>query len=57
MTWDDMPLILTADELAAVLRKTRKAVYVMAEWQLPGVVGIGRRMLFRRDDLLDWLRQ
>ena len=58
MTWDEMPLILTVDDLAAVLRKTQKVVYIMAERnQLPGVVRIGRRVLFRLDALLDWLRQ
>jgi excisionase family DNA binding protein len=49
---------LTAHEVAAVLRTTRKAVYAMIErHQLPGVVRIGRRVLVRQDALLDWLRQ
>ncbi len=48
----------TADEVAALLRTTRKAVYAMVErGQLPGVTRIGRRVLFRSDVLLDWLRQ
>ncbi len=50
--------LLTVDEVAEVLRTTRKAIYAMAERQLlPGVVRIGRRLLVRRDDLLDWLRE
>jgi excisionase family DNA binding protein len=54
----ELPLLLTADEAAAVLRTTRKAIYVMAgRRQLPGVTHIGRRVLVRRDDLLKWLDQ
>jgi excisionase family DNA binding protein len=51
-----LPLLLTVDEVARLLRTSRKAVYAMAErLQLPGVTGIGRRLLVRRDDLLSWL--
>jgi excisionase family DNA binding protein len=54
----DLPLLLTADETAALLRTTRKAVYMMLErGGIDGVTRIGRRVLFRRDDLLEWLRQ
>ena len=50
------PPFLTANEVAAVLRTSRKAVYAMVERaQLPGVTRIGRRLLVRRDDLLSWL--
>jgi excisionase family DNA binding protein len=48
--------LLTASEVAVVLRTSRKAVYAMAERaQLPGVTRVGRRLLVRRDDLLSWL--
>jgi excisionase family DNA binding protein len=58
MNAPDEPLLLTGDEVAALLRKTRKAIYIMVErGQLPGVTRIGRRLLFRRAELLDWLRQ
>jgi excisionase family DNA binding protein len=51
-----LPVLLTADEIAELLRTTRKAVYAMAErGQLPGVTWIGRRLLVRRDALVDWL--
>ena len=54
----DLPMLSTADEVAVILRTTRKAVYVMAErGLLPGVTHIGRRILFRTDALLDWLDQ
>ncbi len=51
-----LPRFLTVDETAEVLRTTRRAVYAMAgRGQLPGVTRIGRRLLVRADDLLDWL--
>ena len=53
-----LPVLLTAAETADLLRTTRKAIYVMAErGQLPGITRIGRRLLVRRDTLLDWLDQ
>ncbi len=53
-----LPVLLTADETADVLRTSRKAIYVMAgRGQLPGVTRIGRRLLVRRDALVDWLDQ
>jgi excisionase family DNA binding protein len=53
-----MPVLLTVDDAAELLRTTRRAVYAMIECrQLPGVVRIGRRVLLRADDLLHWLDQ
>ncbi|MGQ0723267.1 MAG: helix-turn-helix domain-containing protein [Candidatus Eiseniibacteriota bacterium] len=50
------PPLLTAKDAARLLRTSPKAIYAMAERaQLPGVVRIGRRLLLRRDDVLDWL--
>ena len=52
------PVLLTVAETAALLRTSRKAVYAMVErGQLPGVIRIGRRLLVRRDALVDWLDQ
>jgi excisionase family DNA binding protein len=52
------PYLMTVDETAALLRTSRKAVYTMAErGAIGGVVRVGRRLLFHRDDLLHWLRQ
>ena len=55
---DTLPQLLTADETAELLRTSRKAIYAMTErGQLPGVTRIGRRVLYRREALLDWLNQ
>jgi len=49
---------MTPDEVASLLRTTRKAVYTMIErGLLPGVTRVGRRVLIRTEVLLDWLRQ
>jgi excisionase family DNA binding protein len=55
-THESLPLLLTVTETAALLRTTRKAVYAMVErGLLPGVTRIGRRVLVRSADLLDFL--
>ena len=54
----DLPPYLLVDEVATLLRTTRKAVYTMVErHQLPGVTRVRRRVLVHRDVLLHWLRQ
>ena len=51
-----LPLLLTVPESAALLRTTPKAIYAMVErGALPGVTRIGRRVLIRSADLLDFL--
>ena len=53
-----LPILLTVDEAADLLRTTRRAIYAMIERrQLPGVIRVRRRVLLRADDLLDWLNQ
>lgn len=53
-----VPLFVNVDEAAELLRTTRRAIYAMVERrQLPGVVRLRRRVLFRSDVLLDWLDQ
>jgi excisionase family DNA binding protein len=53
-----LPMLLTVDEAATLLRTTPRAVYAMiARRQLPGVTRIRRRVLFRAEDLLHWLDQ
>ena len=51
-------MFMTPDEVASLLRTTRKAVYTMIErGLLPGVIRLGRRVLVRRRELLDFLDQ
>ena len=50
--------LLPTSEVADILRTSRAAIYAMVErGQLPGVIRIGRRILIRRDALLDWLHE
>jgi excisionase family DNA binding protein len=53
-----MPMLLTVDDAAELLRTTKRAIYAMIERrQLPGIIRIGRRVLLRADDLPHWLDQ
>ena len=54
----ELPQFLTVDEVAALLRTSRKAIYAMVErGQLPGVTRVRRRLLVRAEELVDWLNQ
>lgn len=58
MTNTHQPALLLVRDVAAFLRTSPKAIYSMIErGLLPGVVRIGRRVLVRQDDLLEWVRQ
>ncbi len=48
-----LPTILTAQEVAQLLRVSRKTVYEAARHgELPGVLRIGRALRFHRDAIL-----
>lgn len=54
----DLPPLLTPDELAALLRTSRKAIYAAVErGGIPGVVRRGNRLLFDRERVRRWLEQ
>jgi excisionase family DNA binding protein len=58
LTEATLPMLLTVSEAATLLRTTKVAVYAMVgRRQLPGVIRLGRRVLFRTQDLLNWLDQ
>ena len=51
-----VPVLLTPDEVAALLRTSKKQIYAMVErGALSGVVRLGRRLLFDRDHLVRYL--
>lgn len=48
----ETPELLTVAEVAEMMRTSKNAIYIAAErGRLPGVVRLGRRLLFRRDDV------
>jgi excisionase family DNA binding protein len=50
------PMVLTVDELAALLRVNRKTVYdALARGEIPGARRIGGRYRILRDAVVEWL--
>ncbi len=56
-TTRDAPEILTASEVAEMLRVDRKTVYEAAQRRHIPHRRLGRRLLFERGAVLAWLRQ
>ncbi|MCA9696016.1 MAG: helix-turn-helix domain-containing protein [Myxococcales bacterium] len=53
---EELPLLLRAEEVAALIRVSRQAVYIMVDrGEIPGVTKLGRRLRFRRDAIEAWL--
>ena len=52
------PALLTAQEVAELLRTSAGGIYKMVErGQLPGVIRVGKRLRFEREVLVHWLHQ
>jgi len=53
-----LPAVLTADELAALLRVDRKTVYgLITRGDIPGVRRLGKTIRISRDAVLRWLSE
>lgn len=53
---EPLPQLATVADVAEMLRTSTKAIYAMVDrGQLPGVVRVGRRLLFRREELVHWV--
>ncbi|WP_084101583.1 AlpA family transcriptional regulator [Demequina sp. NBRC 110051] len=53
---DPVPDLLTVDELATLLRKSRSSIYDMrAQGRGPRALREGKRVLYRRSDVEQWL--
>ena len=53
----DAPVVLTASEVAKLLRVDRKTIYEAAQRGSIPHRRLGRRLLFERGAVLAWLRQ
>jgi len=54
----ELPNLLTVDEVAALLRTSRRAVYTrIRRGSIPGVIRVSRRLLIDSSILIDWLRE
>lgn len=55
---ETLPIYLTTDEAADLLRTTQKAIYARIERrQLPGVRKIGKKILIHSGELVEWIDQ
>lgn len=56
LSWDELPPILTVEEVADLMRVDRKTAYAaIAGGEVPGVRRVGRCIRISRDVLLEWL--
>ncbi len=54
---EQLPPIMTVDELAFLLRVNRKTVYeAIAAKEIPGVCRVGKTIRVSRDVVVSWLR-
>lgn len=53
-----VPHLMTVDEVAEMLRTSRKAIYALIyKGALPGVIRLSRRLLIHRGDVVEWIEQ
>lgn len=55
--FSQLPLILTANELAQVLRISRANAYVLMHAKDFPTYKIGKRLVVRKDKVLEWMEQ
>ena len=54
--FERLPLLLKVDEVAELLRVTKRSIYTMVDrGQIPGITKVGGRLRFRRDAIEAWL--
>jgi excisionase family DNA binding protein len=54
--FENLPLLLKVDEVAGLLRVTKRSIYTMVDrGQIPGITKVGGRLRFRRDVIEAWL--
>ena len=54
-SFDQLPLTLTADQVAAVLSISRANAYTLMHSKGFPTIRIGKRMVVHRDRLIDWM--
>ena len=54
---DPMPILMTAQEAAELLRIPRSTVYELARSRRIPFIKVGRRTLFARQTLLEWIAE
>ena len=54
-SFDQLPLTLTADQVAAVLSISRANAYTLMHSKGFPTIHIGKRMVVHRDKLLEWM--
>lgn len=53
---DDLPLLLSAEQLVDLLPFSKRTVYgLLREGEVPGARKLGRKWVIHRDTLLEWI--
>ena len=54
---DELPFMLSADNLSATLNISKSNAYVLMNNEKFPSIRIGKRLLVQRDSLLNWIRE